>query len=821
MRLSHKLFIAAVLAIASVLSASCIKEHIQENQLPTKDGIISLRISGQLDEFSSDDQTRSSLVSVVRVRWEDGDEVYVYDGSSCLGSLEATVSDAKGRVAILSGDIKAPEGDKLALIHSNLFENEPAVTDGKITIDLSDQSLDSDYLPFAVYSVLDFSSVNISNLVADFSFATSALSAAVSGLEPGEAISYATLSGVNTKCVLTLEAGKVTASGSDPGAVKRTAGLGNANSRGTAIIKLALPVSPAASKTLSVTQGSSQFCEENFSSNAVAAGRSISVVNPVGSSDIFCINALGQNVSISLKKSTGDVVNALEYSTDLAYWAEVVWDGNKAQFPVLANIGDKLYIRAKESRTSVPSLRFTSSGGNFEVSGNIMYLVDPTGQASSLNPNEFYMLFRDDSNLVDASDLILPAMTLAKSCYAAMFYYCTSLTAAPELPATVMAESCYQSMFGNCSSLTAAPELPAKTLAKSCYNTMFASCSSLTTAPVLPASALSDGCYNSMFRGCTSLTSAPELPALTLVPSCYEEMFNYCTSLTVAPVLRAEVLAEDCYSGMFCRCSSLTSVTCLATDITASRCTSSWLEDVPSSGVFKTYPDTKWSLDSSSGIPSGWTAEYIENEGVQLWAYGPRWARMNVGAKDPQDSGDYYAWGETSTYYTSLRPDIAWKEGKEDGYSWGSYFDTPDRGYTYNRYYYGEGGKVTLEPDDDVAHVKWGGSWHIPSAAEWTALLNNTEQYWVTDYDGSGVNGYLFTGKGGYSDKSIFLPAAGNFFNNQSPSENCGYYWVSSLSDLDSDVAKILVAGQSLNQYEVLLSCMGRRYGLTVRPVSD
>ena len=48
---------------------------------------------------------------------------------------------------------------------------------------------------------------------------------------------------------------------------------------------------------------------------------------------------------------------------------------------------------------------------------------------------------------------MLPAMTLADSCYNSMFSYCTSLTQAPALPATTLANRCYYDMFNGCTFL--------------------------------------------------------------------------------------------------------------------------------------------------------------------------------------------------------------------------------------------------------------------------------------------------------------------------------------------------------------------------------
>ena len=101
-------------------------------------------------------------------------------------------------------------------------------------------------------------------------------------------------------------------------------------------------------------------------------------------------------------------------------------------------------------------------------------------------------------------------------------------------------------MFCNCTSLTTAPDLPATTLAKYCYQAMFSACTSLTITPELPATTLADGCYNNMFSNCTSLTTSPELPATTLDRMCYYRMFDACTNLNYIKCLATNRSATDC-----------------------------------------------------------------------------------------------------------------------------------------------------------------------------------------------------------------------------------------------------------------------------------
>ena len=149
---------------------------------------------------------------------------------------------------------------------------------------------------------------------------------------------------------------------------------------------------------------------------------------------------------------------------------------------------------------------FTSiSGGTADVKvyGDIMSLVDEEGldTATSLVDRAFQALFKDNTLLKDASGLLLPATTLAASCYESMFLGCTSLTTAPSLPATTLASSCYHSMFRGCSSLTTAPALPATTLASSCYNSMFWECKKLSSVTCLATDITATWCTNDWLTG--------------------------------------------------------------------------------------------------------------------------------------------------------------------------------------------------------------------------------------------------------------------------------------------------------------------------------
>lgn len=175
-----------------------------------------------------------------------------------------------------------------------------------------------------------------------------------------------------------------------------------------------------------------------------------------------------------------------------------------------------------------------------------------------------------------------------------------------------------------------------------------------------------------------------------------------------------------------------------------------------------------------------------------------KWANMNVGATTPEGYGDYFAWGETATKET---------------YNMSTYFDTNDGGSTFTKYN-NESGKTVLDPEDDAAHVNWGGSWRMPTKAEWQELIDKCTWTWTTQ---NGINGYKVTSKkAGYTDKFIFLPAAGNREDSDLNFVGSGsVYWSSSLSEFDSYNAWYVYFNSDDHDF----SYYGRYLGESVRPV--
>jgi uncharacterized protein (TIGR02145 family) len=97
--------------------------------------------------------------------------------------------------------------------------------------------------------------------------------------------------------------------------------------------------------------------------------------------------------------------------------------------------------------------------------------------------------------------------------------------------------------------------------------------------------------------------------------------------------------------------------------------------------------------------------------------------------------------------------------------------------------------KTVLDLSDDAAHANWGGSWRMPTTAEWQAFGAAVNTAWTASYQGSGVAGMVCTDKTD-SSKTLFFPAAGCCsYGSVSLVGSRGYYWSSSLSSADAQKA--------------------------------
>ena len=184
---------------------------------------------------------------------------------------------------------------------------------------------------------------------------------------------------------------------------------------------------------------------------------------------------------------------------------------------------------------------------------------------------------------------------------------------------------------------------------------------------------------------------------------------------------------------------------------------------------------------------------------------GTKWACCNVGATSPKGYGGYYAWGETE---------------EKDLYGWGSYIHCNGSEDTNH-----DIGNEISGTQYDVAHVKWGGTWQMPTQVQMEELLDNCRCEYVNI---GGVNGMKATGTNG---KTIFLPSS-DYRSNSGwddehrffPGNMDNYYWTGTLytryNNDDGQVSEragCLEFGDGGLGYDV----RGRCVGCPVRPVSE
>lgn len=240
-------------------------------------------------------------------------------------------------------------------------------------------------------------------------------------------------------------------------------------------------------------------------------------------------------------------------------------------------------------------------------------------------------------------------------------------------------------------------------------------------------------------------------------------------------------------------------------------------------GIFGSLADADEDLiykDKGGGDEPG---QGTEAEAVDL-GLSVKWATFNVGATKPEEFGDYFAWGETETKNEYRVENYKFAHIEVTGGDDGSGFVSPITSKTtFDKYVpksraeqYGYNGfyddKTILDPDDDVAHVRWGGGWRMPTWSEFSELINNCT--W-TKGAYKGVNGYKVTSKKeGYTSKWIFFPAAGYYaYTSLCGGTTACYYLASSLYESQPDYA------WSISYESSMYKSCPRWYGVPVRPV--
>lgn len=177
---------------------------------------------------------------------------------------------------------------------------------------------------------------------------------------------------------------------------------------------------------------------------------------------------------------------------------------------------------------------------------------------------------------------------------------------------------------------------------------------------------------------------------------------------------------------------------------------------------------------------------YNSHEYVDL-GLSVKWATCNIGADNPEDFGNYYAWGEVNTKF-----DCSGNNSK-----------------TYGK----KVEDITGNPIYDTARANWGGDWRLPTKDEFMELVDNCIWIWTNQ---NGRNGYKITSK--RNGKSIFLPAAGSQYETNIVDANeRGHYWTSTPDVNDPDGSFGLYFHDKI--YNVVWN--GRWGGECVRPVKN
>ena len=178
---------------------------------------------------------------------------------------------------------------------------------------------------------------------------------------------------------------------------------------------------------------------------------------------------------------------------------------------------------------------------------------------------------------------------------------------------------------------------------------------------------------------------------------------------------------------------------------------------------------------------------------------GTKWCCMNVGASSPEQYGGYYAWGETSE--KSVYNEVTY-----------SYFNGQDPngdGWIEGNFSVVNIGSDIAGTSYDVAHVRMGGSWRMPSFAQQQELINNCTRTFTQQ---NGVYGILVTGNNG---GQLFLPAAGyRLGSDLNRAGSYGEYWLSEPSGFVNN-AYVL----SFDSGHCSCGYGGRHYGHSVRAV--
>lgn len=199
-----------------------------------------------------------------------------------------------------------------------------------------------------------------------------------------------------------------------------------------------------------------------------------------------------------------------------------------------------------------------------------------------------------------------------------------------------------------------------------------------------------------------------------------------------------------------------------------------------------------------------------------------KWAKCNLGATNPEDYGDYFAWGE-------LQPKSDYQYST---YLYGSgydqltkYCDNASRGkdgYTDDL--------TVLEQSDDAAYAAFGGQFRMPTQEEVYELCTieyyHPGEYTVTwcdgtdvQYNGTSVKGLMIVRNS--TGATLFLPITGSMSGTDWYYNGFGSYWSSSLYWGNPSTALKLQLRWDSSERSYKRVEAGRADGFSIRPVRE
>ncbi len=194
---------------------------------------------------------------------------------------------------------------------------------------------------------------------------------------------------------------------------------------------------------------------------------------------------------------------------------------------------------------------------------------------------------------------------------------------------------------------------------------------------------------------------------------------------------------------------------------------------------------------------------------------GNLWAKCNLGATSPEQTGSFFAWAETAPKTMFKWVEYKWADG--DRLSITKYNNNEENGLVDD--------KTVLDISDDAANAILGEGWQVPNVDDFLELLapRNCKIKWCKL---NGVEGFLFTSvKKGYEGNSIFIAVSGMSDNGKLRfKDERAYLWSSEMyyDDLNQKYIPTTASVLELEHTDVDNHVIGSReryLGLPIRPV--